>query len=507
MGSNRARRALAAFFMSSVVAACTTSQLRIPQPVNPYPESGIYVTTDGSPIDLAACAQLFVELDTELQTLRRQDVQSQRIAGFPYLRIDRHYASYRKELQTDEQIAFWAEQLRQQDMQARRYELANLAASVAAPLYGASIEESLTVCGKALLAADLENPHRAHELLTVAAVPDSYSNTARVLGVYPVSRWFVSSGVSRLQQQIQQRFEKTSPAARPDSIRYIPANDSVLDTQIIADIMFASRNNALRIPLFSDEQKELLLAHFSPVLDIRTVSDDDRLGAPFWADMRTVAVNTADPVVYQMVSYTRINGVALPQLNYVFWFPARPHQGAFDLLAGRVDGITLRVTLDTEGAPLIYDAMHNCGCYHMYFPVAGRLSPAPAAFDADEPLLIPETVHLTAADRLLVQIDAVSHYITGVGKAEHEDQSVAVAYRAADYNELRSLERPNTGRRSLFGHDGIVPGSRRLERWLLWPMGILEPGAMRQWGHHATAFVGRRHFDDPFLLEQYFLKH
>ena len=35
-------------------------------------------------------------------------------------------------------------------------------------------------------------------------------------------------------------------------------------------------------------------------------------------------------------------------------------------------------------------------------------------------------------------------------------------------------------------------------------MGVPEPGAMRQWGRHATAFVGRRHFDDPDLLERYF---
>jgi hypothetical protein len=27
---------------------------------------------------------------------------------------------------------------------------------------------------------------------------------------------------------------------------------------------------------------------------------------------------------------------------------------------------------------------------------------------------------------------------------------------------------------------------------------------MRQWGHHATAFVGMRHFDDPDLLARRF---
>jgi len=35
-------------------------------------------------------------------------------------------------------------------------------------------------------------------------------------------------------------------------------------------------------------------------------------------------------------------------------------------------------------------------------------------------------------------------------------------------------------------------------------MGLSEPGAMRRWGRHATAFIGRRHFDDPWLLERYF---
>jgi hypothetical protein len=29
---------------------------------------------------------------------------------------------------------------------------------------------------------------------------------------------------------------------------------------------------------------------------------------------------------------------------------------------------------------------------------------------------------------------------------------------------------------------------------------------MRQWGRHATAFVGRRHFDEPFLIERYFTR-
>jgi hypothetical protein len=48
----------------------------------------------------------------------------------------------------------------------------------------------------------------------------------------------------------------------------------------------------------------------------------------------------------------------------------------------------------------------------------------------------------------------------------------------------------------MFNLYGIAPGSERLERFILWPTGVLSPGAMRQWGRHAVAFVGKRHFDD-----------
>jgi hypothetical protein len=69
---------------------------------------------------------------------------------------------------------------------------------------------------------------------------------------------------------------------------------------------------------------------------------------------------------------------------------------------------------------------------------------------------------------------------------------------------LRSMPLPGGGRRSLYAQDAIVPGTERAERYILWPMGIASAGAMRQWGNHATAFVGRRHFDDPFLLDRAF---
>jgi hypothetical protein len=76
-------------------------------------------------------------------------------------------------------------------------------------------------------------------------------------------------------------------------------------------------------------------------------------------------------------------------------------------------------------------------------------------------------------------------------------------YEQAGYDELLSLP-DGDGRRSLFGEDGLADGTERGERWFLWPAGIKSAGAMRQWGRHATSFVGRSHFDDPSMLDRLF---
>ena len=76
-----------------------------------------------------------------------------------------------------------------------------------------------------------------------------------------------------------------------------------------------------------------------------------------------------------------------------------------------------------------------------------------------------------------------------------------IPYRMAAESDVRSLPTADGRRRSLYGPDGIISQSDRPERFILWPMGIANAGAMRQWGTHATAFIGRRHFDDPFLFD------
>jgi hypothetical protein len=70
-------------------------------------------------------------------------------------------------------------------------------------------------------------------------------------------------------------------------------------------------------------------------------------------------------------AYTRYADRVLLQLVYTIWFPERPARGEVDFLAGRLDGLIWRVTLSPDGEPLVYDSIHPCGCYHLFFPRSG----------------------------------------------------------------------------------------------------------------------------------------
>ena len=215
-------------------------------------------------------------------------------------------------------------------------------------------------------------------------------------------------------------------------------------------------------------------------------------------------IDTEHPVVYRHVSFTRFGGAILTQLNYSVWLPERPRHGRIDLEGGHLDGITWRVTLDRDGRPLLYDAMHNCGCYHLFYPTARVALREAESKSLQEPPLAPQRAPALVVPRGLgVRLAAGTHYVQRVGVWDSAPTET-VTYTQEDADRLRSLPTSTGGRHSLYGEDGIVPGTQRTERFVLWPMGVPNPGEMRQWGHHAIAFVGRRHFDDADLVDSLF---
>jgi hypothetical protein len=191
---------------------------------------------------------------------------------------------------------------------------------------------------------------------------------------------------------------------------------------------------------------------------------------------------------------------------YTFWFSERPPASGstFDLRAGKLDGLVWRVTVDSAGEALVYDSIHACGCYHLFFPtekVAARELPD----TLDESLFVPQTPPaVRASDRVVLRLESGAHYLQRVLTRTDQNSAADTVYQLKDERTLTALARPSGGTRSAYDEDGLIPGSERAERWFFWPMGIESAGQMRQWGRHATAFVGRRHFDDPLLFDTYF---
>ena len=455
------------------------------------------------------CVRRFAALDTTIDALGVRDAAAVRVPGFPFVRVDRVHAALADELGDAPDAArlrAWLDGLGALDAQARRIEVANAALPAAA----GGDHAALARCRTLLLAA--LGPRELAALRAAAAVPDDYVTGLRALGLYPLTRLAFASGIRRWHEETLAIFAQPEEALTRFGARrlYVPATPAPAPapgTTAGAPAGSAAAppaRDARGLPRFDAVTLVALLQRHAPVWDVDTASEDDRIGALVWQGRPAVlVVDAAHPTVDAHAAYARFDGRWRLQLVYTAWFAARPAQGNFDPLAGRFDGVVWRVTLDDALEPLVYDAIHPCGCYHLFFPTA-RLAAKPSEPSLDEGLFAPQMAPaLQPGQRLRLRVAARTHYLERVAVAGEAPSATVYALRDAD--ALRSLPLPGGGQRSAFDRDGFLPGSERLERAFFWPMGIVSAGQMRQWGRHATAFVGRRHFDDPFLLERYFV--
>jgi len=479
------------------------------------------------------CRTWYGALDMQVHAAGVRDAGPRPVAGFPYLRIDRFTASLTDRLPPQTSTAAsvpaehgaWVERLRVLDNQARRFELTNLPLSARQTLarqFGlasdaAALAQFSQGCAARLSATDFASAVQIERLRENLLVPDDYVGAYRVAGLYPIARIPFLAGVRKLETETLRRFAvSTHSASRQTRLQFTPMTDAAwpeLQAKDISTILRAASDNALGVPMPNTEQSEQLFRHFAPVWDIGVDGTDDLPGALTWDDgaqhdgFATPVVDIHQPVVYRQLAHTRVGKLSLLQLVYTVWFGARtPTTQPIDLLAGRIDGVVWRVTLSPDGKPLVYDSMHPCGCYHMFFPVDGVAArPAPADASGEWAFSPRAAPTLTSGERLVLRLAAATHYVEGldVRGADAPTGTVAI-YQWRDYDELRSLSLPGGQYRSVFDAHGFMPGTDRLESWLFWPMGIARAGAMRQWGRHATAFVGRRHFDDARLIEKRF---
>jgi hypothetical protein len=454
------------------------------------------------------CAEWFRALDASVDAAGTRDAQEARVAGFPYLRTNRLLASLRPAAESDDAaLQALVARMLALDLGARRHEIVNRPSGgegMPVEIAPGSGLARARQCAQLLRDLDLASPQARRAMLERATVPDDYRTLYRVAGLYLITRLAFAEGVRRHEEAMRRAFAAELPQGTgANLLRYAPPVLGSLSRERAARVLERAASNPLGIPELDEAVLQEFLAAYAPSFEIEVNADHDRFGALRWLrGRRSPDVDGAQQVVYAHPAWTRYRGRVLLQLVYTIWFPERPPQSEGDILAGRLDGITWRVTLAPDGEPLVYDAIHPCGCYHMFFPTP-RAQALPAPGKLEEWAFSPQSLpRVGESERPLLRIRSGTHYIVRVGLVRGSDS--LARYEMRPYGELRSLPRLDGGQASAFGTDGLVPGTERAERFLFWPSGILSAGAMRQWGRHATAFVGRRHFDDADLLEKRF---
>jgi len=439
----------------------------------------------------AQCRADFTQMDADVAAAGVDDGGAARVAGYPYLRADRLLASFADEVDDPARFDVWVEHLRQTDLDARRAELRNLDA-VTADARWAQAER----CGRTLVALELNTDDARKRLREQVRVRDDYSLLARGFGLYPFAVPFLNLGIKGYHEEV--RADYAQPLDQLDSpgpvLRWAPEGAAAaLPTSPL-------QYDALGMPQLSAAQWQALSQQYAPQWWIETGGDYDRPGAPVLHPGAKPGVDAQRPEVYVIHDVTRFGDRVLPVLAYVIWFSERPPQKARDSYAGALDGLIWRVVLDPQLQPLVYDTIHPCGCYRYTFP-AQALTRIPRGGFWQEPVLFPQAE--VPHDTVALRIQSQTHYLrrvvepsAAVGEVHH--------YTLRPYADLLSLPAGEGVRRSLYGPDGIIAGTQRGERWWLWITGVPDPGAMRQWGRHATSFVGRSHFDDARFLEQNF---
>src|SRR5262249_34931493 len=73
------------------------------------------------------------------------------------------------------------------------------------------------------------------------------------------------------------------------------------------------------------------------------------------------------PKVYAIYQKKCLGGHDHVQLTYTARYPAHPRMKAFDLEKADIDSCVLRVTLDHDNAPLFFETIAACGCFHKVF--------------------------------------------------------------------------------------------------------------------------------------------
>jgi hypothetical protein len=283
---------------------------------------------------------------------------------------------------------------------------------------------------------------------------------------------------------------------------FVPERKISLKEKEIREILEQSMRNPLNIPLPNGEQEKTLVESFAPIFIQDVAASYDRPGQVVWEDQR-VKIVPERPTVYYYISHAFLKGKPILQINYVIWYSERAGKRSPWMEHGRLDGLTARISLDVEGRSFMVDVVNDCGCYHFFAPDRERVDRVisqPFGFDPFIPQWLPT---VSPGERLGFRIKSGWHQVERLIPAG--EPSDAISYELLPYDVLETLPQEEGQRESIFDRKGIAKNSERVERFMLFSMGIPSIGSMRQRGHHAIDLIDRVHFDDPCLFDKNFV--
>ncbi len=434
------------------------------------------------------CAALWSEFQQEVSAADVFEAQDWPLPKYPFLRIDRNSSFVARQGLSTEQQRQWLLQAYERGRFARVIENGKLPQPLEL--------KPLETCLRSALPTLIDNDD-FWDYVRTHPRPDAYVSARRQAGLFPLFQPIVSWRVDVLNEELMAAFQHYERDESATWKRYVLGSRPSW-SQIQPILQQATHLDELEMPRFSIPETEQLLAYYSPVIEQEASHAQDRIGRPYRLNGHWGIRAPAE--LYTLVSATRWRGQWVPQLVYVWWYGGRPKSQPLDIYGGELDGLMWRVTLSWEGKVLFYDSVHPCGCYHKFYPAQPDITFAGNP-KGEEALSVLPVVSPGTEYRPVVRLNSVQHFVVGLSFETTPQLQPGEGYQLVPYQVLR--EEPS-GEDYLFGQDGLVEGTERLERFLLWNMGVVSPGAMRQWGQHATAFSSRRHFDDPELFERYF---
>lgn len=438
------------------------------------------------PDNTADCRDWLAEQQAALARAGIADRAAWPIAGFAHLRGNRWLAFLQQSLQqpsaSDSVRSLWLERASDEAWRGLRSELARL--------YGSQDPDQEDWHGTLRHCIDLLTRYTAFVGVPTLSIADAHQGWPRRLGLHQLSRWLLDAD-RRAQQATRETFRKP---ARLTVRHYLPQpfRGNVPHPAALPP-------NELDLPIPRGPSARALLAHYAPVLSIADPRDVNQPGRVI-IDNGVTTVDSRDPVVYNWLSWTYFRGHHLLQLNYRFWFSARPQSSDGVHFSGPLDSVLWRVTLKPDGHVLYYDSVRGDGSSHSVYPVARGLIPqqrGPAA-----PVYYPELVANAAVQRINLLLEPDSHRIARVSGFNREAETRF--YQAVDGDQLRHLPGSDGGVVSIYDERGIVSVSRRSARFFYWATGVDAVGAQRQSTRMPISLDQSRHFDDADLTRWLF---